>query len=390
MEPVLGLIDDIYESVLDAGKWSNVLERATTYFGARGAQIGNTDLVNSRLSFSLLHGYDWSVDHMLRYESLMGEDPRLPHFSANPFKPVHCRMALSDEELRGSRVYKEVLSVGGVEYSLGVNFADDDRALSYFLVLRDATMPPFTHDDCDKMAVLVPHLARALRLQRELDTLAFDNQAGFGALDSMAVGVVITDEGGRVRFVNAMAERLLARADGLRVVDGRLHGVDEEGADLARLIGGVHGTGRAEAHGASRPLRVRRAGDASPYLVVLSTLPTASARPAWRVDGEKSVVLFIRDPDHAQETRVELLRRLYGLTGSEARLTDIIASGVPLKSAARSLGLTEATARQYIKQVFRKTGVSGQPALVHKVMNLPPSISAGPSRSGATTPTRQQ
>jgi DNA-binding CsgD family transcriptional regulator len=376
MEQILGLIDDIYESVLDVDKWSTVLERATIYFAARGAQIGNTDLHNAKLSFSLLHGYDWSIEHMLRYESLMSEDPRLPHFSANPFRPIHCRMALTDEELRSSRVYKEVLSVGGVEYSLGANFTEDDRALSFFLVLRDATMPPFTQEDCDKMAVLIPHLARALRLQRELDTLTLDNQAGFGALDSMAVGVMIIDDGGRVRFANAMAEGILARADGLHVVDGRLHGVDEGGTHLARHIDGVHGTANADARRAHRPLKVRRTGATSPYLVVLSALP-ASARESWRAGGDRSVVLFIRDPDHTQETRVELLQRLYGLTGSEARLTDVIAKGIPLKKAAHSLDLTEATARQYIKQVFRKTGVSGQPALVHKVMNLPPNIGAG-------------
>jgi len=382
MGDVLDLIDAIYESVLDVGKWSTVLEKAARHFEARGAQIGNTDLVNSRLSFSLLHGYDWSVEHMLRYESLMSEDPRLRHFSANPFKPVHCRMSVTDEELHQSRIYKEVLSVGGVEYSLGVNFTDHDRALSYFLVLRDATMPRFTQQDCARMEVLIPHLARALRLQRELDTLTLEHQAGFSALDSMAVGVVITDEDGRVSFTNAMAEQVLDRSDGLSVDHGLLQGVDEDGIDLVDHIRSAHAAPHADPRVANRALRLKRSGGASPYLVVLSSVATASSRPSWRASGERSVVLFVRDPDHAQETRVELLRRLYGLTGSEARLTDLIGSGMPLKTGARALGLTEATARQYLKQVFRKTGVSGQPALVRKIMNLPPSISVGAPRSG--------
>lgn len=88
MRTVLPLIDAIYEAVLDTDKWSAVLEMATDYFAAHGAQIGNSDLANSRLSFSLVHGYDWSAEHMLRYESLMSEDPRLKRFSANPFKAV--------------------------------------------------------------------------------------------------------------------------------------------------------------------------------------------------------------------------------------------------------------------------------------------------------------
>ncbi|MGH6771014.1 MAG: hypothetical protein ACRECO_18555 [Xanthobacteraceae bacterium] len=138
----LTVVDRLYDAVADLDKWPTFLEGATSLFAARVAQIGHFDLVNSRLSFSIVHGYDWSAAHMQRYESLMSEDPRLPYFNANPFKPVHCRMSLTDEQLHASRVYKEVLSVGGVEYSLGVNLIEDNRTLTYFLVLRDRMQPP--------------------------------------------------------------------------------------------------------------------------------------------------------------------------------------------------------------------------------------------------------
>lgn len=81
MQDVLKLIDAIYASALDTEKWLDFLEQAAVYFEARGAQLGNSDLVNSRQSFSLVHGYDWSIEHMRRYESLMGEDPRIEYFS---------------------------------------------------------------------------------------------------------------------------------------------------------------------------------------------------------------------------------------------------------------------------------------------------------------------
>jgi DNA-binding CsgD family transcriptional regulator len=374
MQEVFRLIDAIYESALDSGKWLDLLEQATRYFDARGAQIGNSDLLNSRLSFSLVHGYDWSVEHMRRYESLMGEDPRLAYFGANPFKPVHCRMALTDEQLRSSRVYQEVLSVGGVEYSLGVNLAESDRALSYFLILRDASMPPFSETDCEKMSVLIPHLARALRLQRELDTMSTEKEVGFSALDSMALGVLIVDEGGRVRFANAMGGGLLERADGLEVQAGILRGTTDQNEDL---LSHVRLAIRTRAPGDTRTthaLRVTRGGSRDPYLVVLSSMQASGGRQSWRTDDERLAVLFVRDPDQEEETRAELLQRLYGLTGSEARLTDLISSGRPLKKCADALGLTEATARQYVKQVFRKTGVQRQSDLIRKVMSLPPSV----------------
>ena len=97
---LMAVVDQLYDAVADLDKWPAFLESATSLFGARGAQVGHFDLVNSRLSFNIVHGYDWSAAHMQRYESLMGEDPRLPYFSANPFKPVHCRMSITDEQLQ--------------------------------------------------------------------------------------------------------------------------------------------------------------------------------------------------------------------------------------------------------------------------------------------------
>jgi DNA-binding CsgD family transcriptional regulator/PAS domain-containing protein len=377
MRAVLALIDAIYEAVLDTAKWSAVLEQAANCFAARGAQIGNTDLVNSRLSFSLVHGYDWSAEHMLRYESLMSEDPRLKRFSANPFKVVHCRMLLTEEELHDSRVYKEVLSVGGVEYSMGMNFIENERALSYFLLLRDATMPPFTLRDCEKLQVLVPHLARALRLQRELDTISFEKEVGFGALDSMALAVVIADENGGIQFANAMARRLLERRDGLSTDGKTLEGTSESGASLVQHVRAAIDT-PAGSSAPGRAFRLSRSRAAEPYLVVVSSMGAPASQLSWKPRDARLAVLFIRDPEHPQESRVELLQRLYGLTGSEARLSDRIALGMTLKSGAEALGLTEASAREYIKRVFRKTGVHSQPDLVRKVLSLPPGLGRMP------------
>lgn len=378
MTEVLPLIDAIYEAVLDPDQWSSVLEQAATCFAARGAQIGNSDLVNSRLSFSLVHGYDWSAEHMLRYEALMSEDPRLKRFSATPFKAVHCRMLLTEEELHASRVYKEVLSVGGVEYSLGVNFTENERAISYFLLLRDATMPPFTVQDCEKLAVLVPHLARALRLQRELDTISFEKEVGFGALDSMALAVVIADENGGIQFANVMARRLLERRDGLSTDGTTLEGVSESGASLLQHVRAAIDAPAGSPGAAGRAFRLSRSRAAEPYLVVVSSIAAPASHPSWKSRDARLAVLFIRDPEHTQESRVELLQRLYGLTGSEARLSDLIALGMTLKRGAEVLGLTEASAREYLKRVFRKTGVHSQPDLVRKVMSLPPGLSQVP------------
>lgn len=354
-------------------KWPAFLEGATALFAARGAQVGHTDLVNSRLSFSVVHGYDWSVEHLQRYEMLMSEDPRLPHFSSNPFKPVHCRMALTDDELHASRVYQEVLSVGEVEYSLGVNLVEDNRALTYFLVLRDRTQPPFTDHDCELMTLLIPHLNRALKLQRDFELIEFGRNVALDTLDSTALGIIVVDADGRVQLCNQVAREIVDADDGLRFVGPRLV-VDGPSGSGIRMK--AHAAIRSALSGSPAPgeaFQIARPSGGEPYLALVSALPTNHLRPGLGVATEPLAIVYIRDPDRPEETRAEILQRLYGLAPRQAQLAELLATGRSLKEAAKTLGITLVSARQYLKLILQKTGTHRQADLVRKILLVPPA-----------------
>jgi DNA-binding CsgD family transcriptional regulator len=369
----LTVVDQLYDAIADLDKWPTFLEGATSLFAARGAQIGHFDLVNSRLSFSIVHGYDWSAAHMQRYESLMSEDPRLPYFNANPFKPVHCRMSLTDEQLHASRVYKEVLSVGGVEYSLGVNLVEDNRTLTYFLVLRDRMQPAFADRDCELMAVLIPHLSRALKLQRDLGLIEFGRSAAFDTLDSMALGIIIIDSDARLKFCNKAAREITDANDGLRLVAQRLviDGAGGDGIQLRarRLIRSA----LSDAPAPGEAFQVERPSGGEAYQVLVSALWGNQLRFGWSMLNEPLAIVYVRDPDRPEENRAETLQRLYGLTPSQARLAELLANGCSLMDAARRLDIAPVSARQYLKLIFQKTGTHRQAELVRKILLIPPA-----------------
>ncbi len=364
-------LDQLYDSVADLDRWPAFLSSATALFSARGAQVGHTDLANSRLSFSIVYGYDWSPSHMQHYERLMSEDPRLPYFTANPFRPVHCRMSLTDEELHRSRVYREVLSVGGVEYSLGVNLVEDTRTLTYFLVLRDRSQPPFSEADCKLMGTLVPHLRRALKLQRDLARISSERTAAFDALDDMTVGIVVIDADARIRIANETARRIAHGCDGLRFASDHLVMDGGRGDDIrtraSRLV-------RSTMSGTPSPgeaFQIHRPSGAESYNALISCLGGNDSRFGWSVLEEPLAIVYIRDPEQPEESRTDLLQRLYGLMPSQARLADLLATGCSLKIAAKQLNITPSTARQYLKLVFQKTGTHRQTELVRKVLQIP-------------------
>ena len=65
---------------------------------------------------------------------------------------------------------------------------------------------------------------------------------------------------------------------------------------------------------------------------------------------------------------LERLMESFALTRSEARLTQSLVMGNALDSAAAAIGVTESSARTYLKRIFAKTDCSRQAELVSKVL----------------------
>jgi DNA-binding CsgD family transcriptional regulator len=68
-----------------------------------------------------------------------------------------------------------------------------------------------------------------------------------------------------------------------------------------------------------------------------------------------------------EESDEQVLTRLFALSPAQARLTDLLMKGRTVKEIAPALGITEGTARQYLKRVFGKTGTNRQADLVRVV-----------------------
>jgi DNA-binding CsgD family transcriptional regulator len=64
---------------------------------------------------------------------------------------------------------------------------------------------------------------------------------------------------------------------------------------------------------------------------------------------------------------LESIRRRFDLAPAQARLTALICNGHPLREAAARLGITEGSARQYLRRIFDKTGVRRQADLIRLV-----------------------
>ena len=81
-----------------------------------------------------------------------------------------------------------------------------------------------------------------------------------------------------------------------------------------------------------------------------------------------AALVLLVDPERRPRIAPGRLSTLLGLTRSEARVAALLAEGRPVREIAAATGYKESYVRWLLKQAYGKLGVSGQVALVQRVL----------------------
>ncbi|MFO0624658.1 MAG: helix-turn-helix transcriptional regulator [Polyangiales bacterium] len=213
---------------------------------------------------------------------------------------------------------------------------------------------------------LAPTLRRALETYvrlRHLRATALIDQA---LLDRLDVAAMTLDANGALLRCNARAQALLTDDDALGLAGGRLRCARESAEPalreaLARMISGRDSD--------TVVIAPRRSGR-RPLLLFLSTV---REREGGAV---RAVTVLARESGGQGPHSEEVLRRLFGLTPTEARVALLVAEGASPQDAADHLGISPLTARAHLKRVYDKTSTTGQSDLVRLVFGELPPVNA--------------
>ncbi len=175
----------------------------------------------------------------------------------------------------------------------------------------------FEADDKHQLDRLLPHLSRAMLLQRRLQGLTQDNRIALDALEKLSVGMIAVDAQATVLFANPTAERLLRAGLGLTCRLGCLGASDPtKDGELRHLIrqAGLAALGRSSETGGV--LALPRPEGRPLSLLVCPLRPHALTLGA----SVPAALLIFSDPDAGPSTSTQALIEVYGLTPAEARL----------------------------------------------------------------------
>jgi len=208
--------------------------------------------------------------------------------------------------------------------------------------------------------------------------------AGAAVLDALPYAAFILDVRMRVLAANEAAEQMMAEGDPFQIFTA--YGSDEAAryltvtrrADATALSDLVQST--VQSSGAAGGIRLKRLqsnsqGKESPAIIaVVTRLPERRgereiSRPDGRGDG--AVLLLARDLSHVDPPATQLLRELFGLSPTEARVAVMVASGITTEAAAINRGVSVATVRAQVRAILDKVGADNLRDLERILASVP-------------------
>lgn len=194
------------------------------------------------------------------------------------------------------------------------------------------------------------------------------------ALNLLSIALFIISSDHEVIWMNHRGKSLVDSRNGVSLINNRLRGetttqtheidavlerttVRQPQADRERVV-------------LARPLARRSAGRPLRLVAVAVRGAPPAADPA-KNSGDPFSILFVGDDEVHRVDHPELLRALFGLTPTEARIAAAVANGLSLAEVAGELRLGTGTVRWHVKRIMSRTETSRQAELVRMILLSP-------------------
>lgn len=376
VQNILPVIGHLYDAATDIQKWPIFLESLADLFEADYTNILHFDPTEEKFNFWLTHGPELPVDMLENFQMRFADDPRAVACGQLPGKPLSCRLSIGEEAWHQSYIYQNMLEnehrFPVVEYSISLVIPGEDGTMTGLAVMRWKDGEAFTQEDCDLVGEIIPHLRRAIDLQKRFVKSDFVKRTAHAVLDHLPTGIILSDEHGNVLHQNSSAEEIASRVDGISIVGGHIRlEKSSQNSDMHLAIKTAISSARTGDILPGYTLSVPRKTSKENYAMLISTLWGNHLKLGMGVLDEPLAVIFITDPETPQEAPADLLQRLYGFTPSEARLVEGLITFDSLEEAANEISISVQTARQYLKSVFQKTDTQRQSMLIKKILSSP-------------------
>lgn len=374
-ETLSDIVGAVYDCVLAPENWYRALPLISTF----GESAASSIVIQGRSSVHAASVFEHGAEQSflrLYFEKLVAS--RLPETHSTTFDNVgevaSMTMLAGEREPLNSDFYMKWVRPLGLRDVIGVLVLKSGRRVAWFSVTRSNVQSRFTEDDLQQMSLLSPHICRALLISDALDLRTIAASRLEQTVDHLSTGIFLTEDDGRISYMNSSAERILKAGGTLKSTNGRLMATEAGARDrlahaLAQSVVGKapRSTGR---HAVALP-------DEEGGGLIANVLPLQwrdGRNPLMPLPGTAAV--FVQDPAEAAPPLTQAFATLYGLSAAEERVLEQIVRGQTPQEAADELGLGFATVKTHLLKIFVKTNTGRQVELVHLFERLKSPVQA--------------
>lgn len=355
------LFDAIREAALDPAAWGKVQQETVAFFGASTSQLASVDHRNGNAFFSQTAG----MPELDAY--LVEAGPFCEPVAYAATRPHWRRFSdydyIDEAGMERSDFYRDNARFD-IRYRLALRLVDTPGLSKALLWCWPAGRGPVGPQDHEKLNAIERELRLAAHVSECLGQ-SFDVERGIvDALEATATPALIVDPLGTPVIMNARAEGVLRRNDGIGVgCDGRLAVAGRvAGARLADEMSGAGNALLVEGKALfPRAVAIPRPSGLPAYGVLVTPL---SLKHQFLGRARALVLLILKDPADPSRPRTVVLRDAFGLSPAETDVALLFAEGCSLPEIADRRGASVQTIRNQVKATMSKMGVSRQTELM--------------------------
>jgi DNA-binding CsgD family transcriptional regulator/PAS domain-containing protein len=361
------LVDDVYSLATQLDGLTKLTEHLARATRSRSCGL----MIQDRRDFSVRGGWYWGIDLVwgLAYrDTYYACDPTVvEHFQIASGKAYASRFDRDQDDFRATRFYREWCAPQKLGYFAGA-YLDLEGTLALRLTFQgDDARGAYEPATIALIENLIPHLRRALDINRRVTQLVGHAKAFARVLEQNQNAMILLDVQGAVVYHNDAAQQLGGAGIALR--DGHVHVADAaERRQFELAVGGciasLREAGTAPVQAGAHVAIARRG--LLPLSVYVSPVRLQGASPVDPLPGDL-VMLQLIDPERQIELDAARFKEVMALTPAEARVAARLCRGDSAADIAVALELSPHTVRDHVKHIYLKVGVSKQSEFVARL-----------------------
>lgn len=360
-EQLSHLIDQIYTAALDSESWSQVSVQIQQAIGGHSVNFVIEDTKAKRFKYLFSNGVTDS-DVAYYHANVIQRDELTDILDCNPFGQALLTQDIWRlEQLERVWAYDDYYRGIGQTYFDCGKFYESGDTRAFIAVARSHLDPTFELGDRQKLQLLLPHLERALFINKTLLQQKSTIRALGDSFEYLSAAIILLNSFGGVIYANQKAQPFVTRKRcldsrySIKLPSGRVNYMLSQQIDRVLASSVYQG-------GTSLPFiyqGMRHIAYCFPWCGNFNN-------QEWFGEHARCIIFIVASDSFSVATRY--LIELFKLSKAEANVAEGLIRGLSVKDLAANLFVTETTIRFHVKSILKKTKTNSQIAAVSAML----------------------